>query len=91
MCWDLLIPWLSPGELQRLVFHLQKQTITLRGCAFSPGGQRPSTEQDPIQALAQEVKLVQSLPLLFQASLRPLFKDEKLKEERRWGWVGNPR
>lgn len=33
MCWDLLIPGSSPWELQRLVFLLQKQTITLRGCA----------------------------------------------------------
>lgn len=31
ICWDLLIPGSGPWELQRLVFLLQKQTITLRG------------------------------------------------------------
>lgn len=47
MCWDLLIPGLSPQEPQRLMFLLQKQTIIPRGCAFSPGGQRLSIEQGP--------------------------------------------
>lgn len=34
MCWNLLIDPASAQELQRLVFLLQKQTITPRDCAF---------------------------------------------------------
>lgn len=46
MCWNLLIDPASAQELQRLVFLLQKQTITPRDCAFpSCWAQAASREQ----------------------------------------------
>lgn len=74
MCWDLLIPWLESWEPQRLVFHCKNKQSLWRGCAFSPSGQRPSTEQDPEPGSCSGGRSWSS-PSSLSASQTP-FKDE---------------
>ena len=83
MCWDLLIPGLEYWGAAEAHVSLAK-TITLRGCAFSPGGQRPSTGQGPEPGSCSGGRSWSSPSLPPQASLGPSLR----MRSSRSGWGG---